>query len=150
MFTDYTESKLLRHFLATILYRAEKAIKGVPDNYPNLQIGKDVRSPIEILSHISHVLTCAHSVFEHYDSLIPPSIGSWEEEASRFYEIVEKLDKSLFKGLPNRKRIAEKLLQGPLSDAMTHVGQLSLLKRMADQPIPAESFFDADIKLIDR
>jgi hypothetical protein len=140
------ESKLLRHFIATIVYRGEKAIKDAPNNYQYMQIGKGVRSPIEILSHISHVLTFAHSVFEQYDSLESAQVGTWEEEIMRFYEIVGKLDKSLSKGLPIRDRIAEKLLQGPLSDAMTHVGQLSMIRRIADDPIPAESFFDADIK----
>jgi hypothetical protein len=142
------QSKLLRHFIATTVYRIEKAIKNVPDVFPNLKLGKGVRSPLEILSHISHVLTCAHSVFEQYDSLITPPIGSWEEEVTRFYDIVRKLDESLSNGFPNRDRIAEKLLQGPLSDAMTHVGQLSMLKRMVDEPIPAESFFDAQINII--
>jgi len=141
------KSNLLRHFLATILYRAQKAIKEVPANYPNLQLGNGVRTPIEILSHISHVLTCAHSVFKHYDSLCQPPIGSWEDEVLRFYEIVKQLKKSFSKGLPNRDRIAEKLC--PLSDAMTHVGQLSMLRRIADNPIPAENFFDADIEVTD-
>lgn len=149
MSTECTKSNLLSHFLAAILYRAEKAIKEVPDHYPKLQLGNGVRTPIEILSHISHVLKCAHSVFEQYDSLCQPPIGSWEDEVLRFYDIVEELKKSLSKGLPSRDRIAEKLLQGPLSDAMTHVGQLSMLRRVAYDPIPAENFFDADIKATD-
>jgi hypothetical protein len=143
------ENDLLRHYIATLVYRVEKAIRNVPNNYPLLQVGKDVRSPVEVLSHISHVLLCAHSVFEHYESLESPPIGTWQEEVMRFYKIVEKLDKSLVVGLPKRERIAKKLLQGPLSDAMTHVGQLSMLRRLADDPIPPENFFDAKIGVRD-
>ncbi|WP_141430620.1 hypothetical protein [Bacillus sp. 03113] len=139
------EVRLLRHFLATIAYRANKVIHEVPLEYPDLRIGEGVRSPKEILSHISFVLTCAHSVFHHYDELKEFEVGSWELEVKRFYEIIGILDNALSHGLPQRDKIAEKLLQGPLSDAMTHVGQLSMLRRMANSPIQGENFFNANI-----
>ncbi|WP_409343351.1 hypothetical protein [Paenibacillus sp. MBLB4367] len=123
----------------------EKAILNAPDDYPNLEIGKGVRKPIVILSHISFVLTCAHSVFHHYDQIEELEIGTWEEEINRFYKIVGILDKAIAMGLPDREKIAEKLLQGPLSDVMTHIGQLALLRRMADAPIHKENFFEANI-----
>jgi hypothetical protein len=140
------DNDLLRHFLNTLVYRGEKAILEAPSSYPFLKIGKGVRSPIEILCHISHVLTCAHSVFINYDSLEEPQAGSWDKELEKFFGIVKKLDKALSDGLPDREKIAEKLLQGPLSDAMTHIGQLSMLRRLADDPIPKENFFDANIQ----
>jgi hypothetical protein len=140
---------LLRHYIATIVYRLEKAIRNAPPDYPTMRIGNGVRTPVEILSHISFVLTCAHSVFQHYERLEEPEAGSWKEEIERFYQIVDKLDKSIAKGLPDRERIAEKLLQGPLSDAMTHVGQLAMIRRMANDPIPGENFFDAPIRIKD-
>jgi hypothetical protein len=150
MDTERAESHLLRHYLATLVYRADKAIKEVPDHYPHMQLGKGVRSPIEILSHMTDVLTYAYSLFADGSRTTERrQIGTWEEEVGRFYSIVEKLDRSLSRGLPNTDRIAERLLQGPLSDAMTHVGQLSMLKRLADDPIPAESFFDAAIRAAD-
>ena len=62
------KSEALRHFLASIAYRATKAINDAPDDYPGLEIGKGVRSPREILAHISGVLTYAHSFYEHYET----------------------------------------------------------------------------------
>lgn len=95
------------------------------------------------------MLTCAHSVFHHYERIGEPAAGTWEEEIDRFYGIANKLDEAIAAGLPDRERIAEKLLQGPLSDAMTHVGQLAMLRRMANDPIPSESFFHAPIRVRD-
>jgi len=40
---------------------------------------------------------------------------------------------------------AETLLQGPLSDAMTHAGQLAMLRRLAGNPVAPENFIVADI-----
>jgi hypothetical protein len=141
------ESNFLRHYIATIVYRLDKAIKNAPDIYPYFKIGNGVRSPVEILSLISFVLTCAHSVFHNYDCLEEPEVSTWEVEIKRFYDIIEKLDKAISAGLPQRERVVEKLLQGPLSDAMTHIGQLSMLRRMANDPLPKENFFDANIEV---
>ena len=135
----------LRHFLASIAYHATKAIKDSPRNYPETYIGKGVRTPWKILSHISGVLTYAHSFLEHYDSTWL-NLEPWEVEVQRFYEILAKLDESL-QTKELREVSEEQLLQGPLSDAMAHVGQLLMLRRMADAPVPSENFIYADIRI---
>jgi hypothetical protein len=45
-----------------------------------------------------------------------------------------------------KERTEEQLLQGPLADAMTHIGQLAILRRLASSPIPKESFDEAVIR----
>lgn len=135
---------MLRHFLASIAYHATKAIGDSPENYPELDIGKEVRTPRRILSHISGVLTYAHSFLVHYDTT-RFDLEPWDAEVERFYDILLKLDGSL--GVRELREIKEEqLLQGPLSDAMAHVGQLLMLRRMADSPVPSENFIYADIK----
>jgi len=136
--------KMLRHFLASIAYRATKAIKNAPETYPNLHIGKGVRTPLRILHHITGVLTYAHSFFEHYDTTYC-EIRSWNAEVDAFYNILSKLDKSFQEKNPNQVT-EEQLLHGPLSDSMTHVGQLLMLRRVADSPVPSENFIFADIR----
>jgi hypothetical protein len=79
-----TDLNLLRHFLATLNYRFTKAIKNTPKNYPTFSIGSGVRSPIEILSHMSFVLCCAQSVFKDFEPK-EEEIGTWEDELNRFY-----------------------------------------------------------------
>lgn len=139
------KSAMLRHFLAALAYRCTKAIKNAPAHYPDLAVEKGVAPPRKILAHISGVLTYAHSFYEHYETTYF-STESWEREVSRFYEILKKLDSSFAKSTPC-EITEEQLLQGPLSDAMTHVGQLGMLRRLADSPIPAENFIFADIKI---
>lgn len=75
--------------------------------------------------------------------------GTWEVEVKRFFRILSELDKSLESGAPWKGRTEEQILQGPLADAMTHVGQLAMLRRMASSPLPKESFDEAEILLGD-
>ena len=136
---------MLRHLIATLAYRGTKSIKNAPGYYPDFHAGKGVRTPREILAHISGVLTYAHSCFEHYDTTSFKT-ESWEKEVERFYGILGVLDESLSEKMPMDVTV-EQLLQGPFSDAMTHVGQLALLRRLADDPVPAENFIYASIKI---
>jgi len=138
------KSEMLRHFLASIAYRATKAIKNAPETYPNLLIGKGVRTPLRMLHHITGVLTYAHSFYEHYDTTHFDT-KSWDAEVDEFYNILSKLDKSFQEKNPNEVT-EEQLLQGPLSDSMAHTGQLLILRRMADSPVPSENFIFADIR----
>lgn len=138
------KSEMLRHFLAALAYRGTKAIKNAPAHYPDLEVEKGVKPPRQLLAHISGVLTYAHSFYEHYETTWFTT-ESWEREVTRFYDILQKLDVSFAEKTP-RAITEEKLLQGPLSDAMTHVGQLCMLRRLADSPIPSENFIFADIK----
>jgi len=137
------KGEMFRQFLASIAYHTTKTIKNVPEGFPELYIGKGVRTPLRILNHISSVLTYAHSFYEHYEDT-HIDMRTWDYEVNRLYEVLMKLDKSI-QEKPPREVTEERLLQGPFSDAMTHVGQLSLLRRVADSPIPSENFLYADI-----
>jgi hypothetical protein len=134
----------LRHFLASIAYHATKAIRGAPENYPELDIGNGVRTPRRILHHITGVLSYAHSFYEHYDTTYFDH-KPWEAEVEHFYETLTRLDESIRDGRP-REVTEEQLLQGPLSDSMAHVGQMLMLRRMAGSPVPSENFIYADIR----
>jgi hypothetical protein len=138
------KSELLRHYLASIAYHATKALRDAPENYPELDIGKEVRTPRRLLHHITGVLTYAHSFYENYETTRLP-LKNWGEEVSLFYETLAKLNKSIQEGKP-RGVTEEQLLQGPLSDSMAHVGQLLMLRRLAGSPVPSENFIYADIK----
>ena len=139
------KNELLRHFIASIAYHATKALKDAPENYPELDMGKDARTPRRLLHHITGVLTYAHSFYEHYETTHLP-LGCWGEEVTLFYATLAKLDKSISEGKPLGVT-EEQLLQGPLSDSMAHVGQLLMLRRLAGSPVPSENFIYADIKV---
>ncbi|MDF2713820.1 MAG: hypothetical protein K0R28_745 [Paenibacillus sp.] len=135
---------LLRHFLVSLEYRFAKVIHNAPLHYPTLYIGHGVRSPHEILSHLNDVLRYAQAAINHGE-ILKQEDSTWDEEVERFFRAIKSLDEALINGLPDQERIAERLLQGPLSDAMTHIGQLSMLRRVAGSPISAENFFLANI-----
>ena len=135
---------LLRHFLATLAYRCKKVVLGAPKDFGNFDAGFGVRKPSEILSHMSGVLLHAHSFLASRKITRVP-LGTWEEEVGRFFRILSELDNSLESGMQWNGRTEEQILQGPLADAMTHIGQLALLRRLASSPIPKESFDEAVI-----
>jgi hypothetical protein len=136
---------LLRHFLATLAYRCRKVILGAPKDFGDFDAGHGVRKPNEILSHMSGVLIHAHSFLASHENIRMP-LGTWEEEVGRFFQILSELDKSLESGKQWKGRTEERILQGPLADAMTHIGQLAMLRRMASSPIPKESFDETAIR----
>ena len=139
------KNQLLRHFLATLAYRAAKAIRGAPTGFSEFEAGCGVRKPVEIISHMSAVLVHARS-FLAPQTRNPVSDGTWEAEVGRFYELLRELDRLFESGAPLTGRTEEQLLQGPLADAMSHVGQLAMLRRLASSPIPKESFDEAAIR----
>jgi hypothetical protein len=136
---------LMRHFLATLAYRCRKVVLGAPKDFGDFDAGHGVRKPTEILSHMSGVLIHAQSFLAPLENTRMP-LGTWEEEVGRFFRILSELDKSVESGMRWNGRTEEQILQGPLADAMTHIGQLAMLRRMASSPIPKESFDEAAIR----
>jgi hypothetical protein len=134
----------LRHFLASIAYHASKAIRDAPDNYPKLDIGMGVRTPRHILHHITGVLSYADSFYKHYDTTYFP-MKPWSEEIEHFYATLKSLDNSIRSKLP-KERTDLQILQGPFSDAMAHIGQLLMMRRLVGVPVPSENFIYADIQ----
>ena len=68
----------------------------------------------------------------------------WPDEEHRFFASLAAFDAHL----ASHKRLhapVERLLQGPVADALTHTGQLAMLRRLAGVPIRGESFYDAAI-----
>lgn len=141
------ESRLLRHYLATLSYRTTLALKNAPANYPELEIGKNVRKPLEILNHITFLMAYTINCYKELNLDEYRNIHNWETEIQRFYNTIEELDRILQEETLPLSRTGEQLLQGPLADAMTHVGQLTMLRRLANEPVPYENYMDADIEI---
>ena len=138
------EATMLRHVLATLAYRLQKAARDAPPDFGTFQIGHDVRTPKEIVRHMTSVLGFARSHFvggEHR----PLPLPDLTTEIRRFHEMLSDLAGHFADGTEARGITAAQLLQGPLADAMTHVGQLAMLRRLAGAPIAPEDFSEADI-----
>ena len=141
-----TESRrLLQHFIAALAYRTQKALRGAPEHFAEFRAGSHVRTPHELLWHMTGVIGYARTMLRGGE-FAPPRLATMAEEVARFHATLEALRDDLADaGL--RARISdEQFLQGPLADAMTHAGQLAMLRRLAGAPVASENFIFADIR----
>ena len=136
---------MLRHFLAALAYRTHKALRDAPKDFGAFAPPSGVRPPKELLRHMTSVLGYARTLFIGGGYRAEP-LESFNAEIERFHGMIADLARHIESGtdLPENMS-AERLLQGPLSDAMTHAGQLALLRRLAGSPVRPENFLLADI-----
>lgn len=138
--------KLLNHFLAALAYRTQKALREAPEDFGSFRIVEGVRTPAELVRHMASVLGYARTFFIG-GSYWPEPLDTLAEEIERFHENIGLLAQHLRNGDALLDGMTEeRLLQGPFSDAMTHAGQLALLRRLAGAPVPPENFIVAEIK----
>jgi hypothetical protein len=138
------ETRLLRHFLAALAYRTQKALRDAPPTFGEFRAGHDVRTPAELVRHMTSVLGYARTWFVG-GQYRPEPLPTLAAEIERFHAMVADLADHLERGAPLAELRPEQLLQGPFADAMTHAGQLALLRRLAGAPVPPENFIVADI-----
>ena len=137
--------ELLRHFLAALAYRTQKALRGAPEVFADFRAGEGVRTPKELVRHMTSVLGYSRTFFIG-GQYRPEPLPSLREEVVRFHEMLDVLARHIEAGDPLLQGITvERMLQGPFSDAMTHAGQLAMLRRLAGMPVPPENFIVADI-----
>ena len=136
---------LLRHTVATLAYRGGKAIRGAPASFSAYRPAEGSRTPGQILAHVNDLLAWALHLAEGRHVWEPSTPGPWEQDAARFHAALERLDARLASGEPLGCP-PEKLFQGPIADALTHVGQIAMLRRMAGAPMRGENYFKADIR----
>lgn len=139
-------NEFLRHTIATTKYRFDKSVKDHVEGFGDFNLGKGSRSPIEILNHMYQVLRSTRIFLEEerFDRTQPEQL-TFPEEIERFNRELANVDKALAaRELPIN--YAKKLLQGPLSDILTHIGQIAMLQRLNDKPIQGEDFSAANIE----
>ena len=137
------ERDFLRHCLATLAYRGGLSLREAPEAFSRFDTGNG-KTPLDILAHMGDLFAWGLTLLNgqaHWQASVP---GTWERETARFFQGLARLDQFLASGEPLQAEWT-RLLQGPLADAMTHVGQMALLRRMAGFPVPGENFFQAEI-----
>ena len=136
--------QLLRHALATVAYRGGKALRGAPETFAVFRSGDATRTPAKILAHVGDLFDWSLSMAQGKAAWHDSEPLAWNAEVERFFAAVKKFDDYLASGEPLHAS-AEKLFQGPIADALTHIGQIAMLRRLAAAPIRAENYFVADI-----
>jgi len=136
--------RFLRHCVATLAYRAAKTLRGSPGDFARFRLSGTTRTPEAILAHMGDLLdwalSTANGSHEWHESTPLP----WDHEVMRFFAALEAFDRYLASDAPLRCP-AERLFQGPIADALTHVGQLATRRRLAGAPVRGENYFLADI-----
>lgn len=135
---------LLRHFLAALAYRTQKALRDAPDGFADFQAGAGTRSPRELVRHMAGLLGYSRTFFVGGVYRAEP-LPDMEAEVERFHTLLADVASHLATGTPLREITAEQLLQGPFVDAMTHAGQLAMLRRLAGAPVASENFIFAEV-----
>jgi hypothetical protein len=135
---------MLRHMIATVAYRGGVAISDAPQDFAGFRVNETSRTPGEILAHIGDLLEGSLSLVRGEPAYLSSPPLRWKDEVARFFSAVNGLDSYLASGAPLSCPV-EKLIQGPIGDALTHVGQIVMLRRLAGKPVRVGSYFTAEI-----
>jgi hypothetical protein len=138
------DAEMLRHTLATLAYRAAKACRGAPEEFAAFKASPTTRTPVEILAHMGDLMDWGLSMTRGRAAWRTSVPLPWEEEKKRFFAALTAWDGFLASGAPIEYP-GEKLFQGPIADALSHTGQINLLRRMAGSPVKGESYNRAPI-----
>ena len=143
--TEATKRDLLRHTVATLAYRGGKAIANAPDGFNQFRLNDSTRMPEQILAHIGDLLDWALSIAKGKQTWHNSTPLPWDQERARFFAALEAFDSYLASDEPLGAP-EEKLFQGPIADALTHVGQIAMLRRIAGGPVKGENYYVAEIE----
>ncbi|OFW17345.1 MAG: hypothetical protein A3F70_14620 [Acidobacteria bacterium RIFCSPLOWO2_12_FULL_67_14] len=135
---------LLRHLAATLAYRAAKVLRDAPPGFAAADVGPAARRPVQIVAHMADLMAWALTLARGEYVWKAGGGADWNTEGDRFFGGLAALDRALAESDVTRDA-GEKLIQGPLADALTHVGQLAMLRGMAGVPIRPESYARAAI-----
>jgi hypothetical protein len=136
---------LVRHLVATLAYRAAKVLRDCPAGFAIFSNGTSPRAPVQIVAHMGDLIEWGRRLVETGEFVWRPDGGDdWETEVRRFFDSLDALDRAVASTDVPIDRV-EKLIQAPLADALTHVGQLAMLRRAAGAPVRPESYARADI-----
>ena len=136
--------QMLRHALATLAYRAGKALSGAPAGFADFRASETLRTPVEILAHMGDLFDWALSLAGGRPAWHNSTPLPWDREVDRFFRALGEFDERLASDSPLGST-PESLFQGPIADALTHTGQIAILRRMYGHPVRGENYFQAEI-----
>jgi len=135
---------MLRHAVATLAYRSAKVLRDPPAGVDHFRAASTTRSAVQILAHMADLLEWTRHQSDRETEWHTSEIQSWQFELARFWAAMKALDDRLAAPVP-LAAAPESIFQGPIADALTHVGQLATLRRLAGSGVRAENYFRAHI-----
>jgi hypothetical protein len=140
-----TDREFLRHTLATLAYRAAKTMRGAPESFAGFKAGPDSRTPLEIVGHLGDLIAWGRAMATGPGKWVTGAAESWKPTCARFFAEMKAFDDLLASNQALQYDLT-RLFQGPVADALTHTGQLAMLRRLSGAPMKGESYNRADIK----
>ena len=137
--------ELLRHTVATVAYRGGKAVRGTDDSFASFKASETTRTPAQILAHVGDLFDWALSIAKGNEAWNNSEPLEWSQEIDRFHAALKSFDDYLASEA-EVSASCERLFQGPVADALTHVGQLAMLRRLAGEPMKGENYSRAKIE----
>jgi hypothetical protein len=136
---------LLNHAVKAIKYRFEKATLASLENFGEFKVGQHTRTPSEIINHMFDLVNKTNcKIEEGHFNCSPPEQLNFKEECKRFITRLETLNETL-QYAQIEMDVCKKLLQGPLLDITTHIGQIALLNGLNQNKIPKENYYAIDL-----
>jgi|ERR1041385_4167467 hypothetical protein len=144
---DNSDSKreLLRHTVATLAYRGGKAVRDTSESFAAFKASETTRTPAQILAHIGDLFDWALSIAQGNETWNNSEPLEWDREIDRFHAALKSFDDYLASDA-GLSASCERLFQGPIADALTHVGQLTMLRRISGAPMKGENYSRAKIE----
>jgi hypothetical protein len=139
-----TARDVLRHLAATLAYRAAKVLRDAPVGFVTMTVAASARRPVQIVAHMADLMAWGESLARGEYVWKAGGGEDWATEVQRFFDGLAALDRQLAAAPPSAESVAQ-LIQGPLADALTHVGQLAMLRGLHGAPVRPESYARAEI-----
>lgn len=141
--TSDLKRELFRHLLATLAFRGGVAVANTPEDFASFRLKEDVRTPAELLAHIGDCVEGSHYLMQGEFVYLNSKPLAWNEEIKRFFSKIKAFDAFLASDARLKQPI-EKIMQGPIADSLTHVGQIVMLRRIAGFPVQVDNYFAAE------
>ena len=139
-------TRILQHLVATIAYRASRSLRDAPEGFENASLPGGGKTAAELLLHMTNVMSFAIAMATNTDRVGYEGLP-WPKEVERFYSLLGTLDQHLAAGASMESEMELKLVQGPLADTLTHVGQLHSMRRAAGSPIAPTNYLKAEVHI---
>jgi hypothetical protein len=139
-----TDREFLRHVVATLGYRAAKTMRGAPASFASFKPGPTTKTPVEIVAHMGDLFDWAVTLANGKSRWNNATPQAWDAECARFFSTLKAFDDRLASDDMINYDLT-RIFQGPVADALTHTGQLAMLRRLHGAPMKGESYNRADV-----
>ena len=139
-------TRIFRHLVSTIAYRASRSLRDAPEGFENVRLSDDGMTARELILHMTNVMAFALATLKSADRIRHQDLD-WQRDVGRFYSLLGEIDEKLAEGADMEEGMDLRLVQGPFSDALTHVGQLHAMRRKAGAPVASTNYIKADVQV---